>query len=125
MPWFWQTFLLLLVTVPVLTMFAYAAWDVVRRPDFAVFARGIWLLAFCFVPIIGPLIYLAIRPPGTTATERAMAEGGTSAADELVRLADLHDRQKLTDTEYQAAKAQHLGPGSGQPESVMQQRGGV
>ena len=125
MPEFWGAVLFLIVTVPVVTMFCYAAWDTIRRPDFGIFARGIWLVAFCIVPILGPLIYLAIRPPGTTETERAMAAGGSTATDELVRLAALHDRDKLTDQEYQQAKAQHLGPGSGQPESVMQQRGGA
>jgi hypothetical protein len=121
---FWEAVLLLIVTVPVLTMFAYAAWDAVRRPDLGVLGRGLLLVVFCVLPILGPLVYLAIRPAGTTATERAMAAGGATAADELTKLAALHDRERLTDREYQQAKQQHLGPGSGLLESVLQQRGG-
>jgi len=122
MPWFWQAVLLLIVAVPVVTLFCYAVWDVLRRPGYAVLGRIAWMVAFCIVPIIGPLIYLALRPPGTTATERAMAEGGASAANELEKLAALHDRDKLTDEEYQNAKEQHIGSGAPTYPTVRQQR---
>ena len=122
MPWFWQAVLLLIVTVPVVTLFGYAVWDVIRRPDFAILGRILWMIAFCILPIIGPLVYLAIRPPGTTNTERAMAEGGVSAAGELEKLAALHDRDNLTDQEYQDAKQQHIGTGTPTPSTVRQQR---
>ena len=70
--------------------------------------RLVWLVVFCIVPIIGPLVYLAFRPPGTTARQRAGSEAA-STAQELATLADLHDRGKLTDHEYQQAKSKHVG----------------
>ena len=66
MPWFWQGVLLLIFTVPVIVLFGYATWDVVRRDDASILVRFAWLVAFCVLPLIGPLVYLAFRPPGTT-----------------------------------------------------------
>jgi hypothetical protein len=109
MDWFWQAVLLLMFTVPVIVLFAYAVYDVLRRQDAGLAVRAIWLIVFCVVPILGPLVYLVVRPPGTTAQQRAGTEGTLSQAEELTALADLHDRGKLTDHEYQQAKAQHVG----------------
>ena len=123
MPWFWQVVLLMIFVVPVIVLFAYAVWDIIRRHDIGVGYKALWLILFCFIPIIGPLIYLVIRPPGTTAQERALAEGKTTHTDELMALASLHDQGKLTDQEFEQAKAQHLGVGQLTPGTVSQQRG--
>lgn len=109
MEWFWQAVLLLMFVVPMFTAFVYAFWDVIRRGETGVLHKMLWLIAFCVVPIVGPLLYLAIRPPGTTAQERALAAGGSSRTDELMSLADLHDRGKLTDEEFENAKAPYAG----------------
>jgi hypothetical protein len=109
MDWFFQAVLLLIFTVPVIVLFAYAVFDVLRRQDAALWLRVIWLVVFCIVPIIGPLVYLVLRPPGVTAQQRAGTEGQISHAQELATLAELHDRGKLTDHEYQQAKAEHVG----------------
>jgi hypothetical protein len=109
MDWFFQAVLLLIFTVPVIVLFAYAVYDLIRRQDAALWLRAVWLVVFCVVPIIGPLVYLGLRPPGTTAQQRAGTEGVVSHAQELATLADLHDRGKLTDHEYQQAKSQHVG----------------
>ena len=128
MPWFWQGVLLLIFVVPVIVLFGYAAWDVIRRTDAGLAVRALWLIAFCVLPIIGPLIYLVIRPPGTTADQRRVAHGETASmttAAELGALAELHDRGKLTDEEYAAAKSKHVGVDvSGvRAGSVREQRG--
>jgi hypothetical protein len=109
MDWFWQALLLLMFTVPAIVLFAYAVFDVLRRPDAALWLRAVWIVVFAIVPLIGPLVYLVIRPPGTTAEQRAGTEGVVSQAQELATLAELHDRGKLTDREYQQAKSQHVG----------------
>jgi hypothetical protein len=109
MDWFWQAVLLLMFTVPVLVLFAYAVYDVLRRQDAGLGLRVLWLVVFCIVPVIGPLVYLAIRPPGTTAEQRAGTAGTISKAEELAILADLHGRGELTDREYQYAKSSHVG----------------
>ena len=35
--WFWEAVLLLCFTIPVIVLFAYAVWDVIRRHDASVF----------------------------------------------------------------------------------------
>ena len=76
---FWHAFLLTIFVVPVIVLFAYAVWDVLRRHDASLWVRAIWLVVFCMLPIIGPLVYLVIRPPGTTAAA-AGRHGGVSSA---------------------------------------------
>jgi hypothetical protein len=112
MDWFWQAVLLLIFTVPVIVLFGYATWDVIRRHDAGLAVRALWLIAFCVLPIVGPLVYLVFRPPGTTADQQRVAAGEAATATtaaELAALADLHDRGKLTDHEYAAAKSKHVG----------------
>ena len=111
MSWFWQGVLLAVFVVPFIVLFGYATWDIIRRHDASLVVRALWLIAFCVLPLIGPLVYLAFRPPGTTADQRRVAAGGpaVSTAQELTTLAELHDRGKLTDHEYAAAKSKHMG----------------
>jgi hypothetical protein len=79
MPWFWQAVFLLIFCVPLIILFAYAAWDIVRRPDMKGLVKALWLVALCVFPIIGPLVYLVIRAPGSAAQELALAEERAAA----------------------------------------------
>ena len=121
MPWFWQALLVAIFVVPVIFLFGYAMLDVIRRPSMGVFGRVLWLVAFCIVPIVGPLVYLVINPPGSREMEERLAGGESSRAAELSSLASLHDQGKLTDEEFRQAKEQSIY--SGTPGSVREQRG--
>jgi hypothetical protein len=126
MPWFWQALLLLIFVVPVFVLFAYAVWDVIRRPDAGLGLKAVWFVAFSLLPIIGPLVYLMLRPPGTTAAQRDPELAASVATSQgLATLAELHDRGKLTDHEYQIAKSREVGVDLDPvgPASVRQQRG--
>jgi hypothetical protein len=62
------------------------------------------------VPFLGTLVYLVSRPSGPTAQERRGAPDIVSnGVAELAKLAELHDRGKLTDSEFAAEKARLLG----------------
>jgi uncharacterized membrane protein len=122
MPWFWQAVLVAIFVVPVILLFGYAMLDVIRRPGMGVFARVLWIIAFCVVPIVGPLVYLVINPPGSRDMEERLAGGESSRAAELASLASLHDQGKLTDEEFRQVKEQSIN--SGMPGSVREQRGG-
>ena len=123
--WFWETMILAVVVVPVIILFGYAVFDVIRRDSIGVGQKALWLIAFCVFPIVGPLVYLVIRPPGSFATEKALAGDQHSRAAELTSLASLHDQGKLTDEEYRHVKEQQIYEGSGGvPGSVREQRGG-
>jgi hypothetical protein len=83
-------------------------------------AKAIWSIFIIFLPFLGIFIYLIARGGGMAERQmkamkaqdaamqdyiRTTAGTGTSAADELAKLADLHSQGKLDDAEYAAAKA--------------------
>jgi len=126
MPEFWQTVFQIVIAVPLIVLFGYAAWDVIRRPDASVVLKLVWLVVCCIFPILGPLVYLVLRPAGTTTQLQQSAAQTAASVGSLGELAELHDRGKLTDTEYQMAKDRYLGADVSdvRPASVSQQRGG-
>jgi ABC-type multidrug transport system fused ATPase/permease subunit len=112
----------------VLEIFVFAAWlmvlftiigDLFRDHGMSGWGKAAWIVFLIFVPFLGTLVYLIAR--GSGMQERALAEqqeaqkeidayvkqtaGGGSAADELTKLAKLHDEHKLSDEEFERAKA--------------------
>lgn len=113
----------------VLEIFLFAAWlmvlftiigDLFRDHELSGWAKAAWTVFLIFVPFLAALIYLIARGDGMR--ERAMHEqqqaqqqldsyirqtagSGGSAADELAKLAKLHDKKKLSDEEFERAKA--------------------
>jgi hypothetical protein len=116
----------------VLEIFLFAAWlivlftifaDLFRDHEMSGWGKAAWVLFLVFVPFLAALIYLIAR--GSGMRERALAQqqegqkqldayvrqtaGGGSAADELTKLAKLHDDKKISDQEYERAKAKIVG----------------
>jgi phospholipase D-like protein/putative oligomerization/nucleic acid binding protein len=119
----------------VLEVFLFAAWlmilfsivgDLFRDHQISGWGKAAWVIFLIFVPFLGSLIYLIARGEGMR--ERALAQqqeaqkqldtyiqqtagsgGGGSAADELTKLAQLHDQNKLSDDEFERAKAKIVG----------------
>ena len=112
----------------VLEIFLFAAWlmvlfsifgDLFRDHEVSGWGKAAWSLFLIFVPFLGSLIYLIARGGGMR--ERALAQqrdaqkeldayvkqtaGSASTADELAKLAKLHDEKKISDQEYEQAKA--------------------
>jgi hypothetical protein len=108
--------------------------DIFRDPELSGWGKALWTLFIIVIPWLGALIYLIVR--GGAMNERARAQqqramaafesdttrgapGTASAADELAKFADLHQRGALSDAEYEVAKAKVLGttpqPSSGHP----------
>src|SRR5919197_5382563 len=112
----------------VLEVFLFAAWlmilfviigDLFRDHQMSGWGKAIWIIFLIFVPFLGTLVYLIARGHGMR--ERALAAqqeaqqqfdayvkqtaGGGSAADELTKLSALHDQKKLSDEEFEKAKA--------------------
>jgi membrane protein implicated in regulation of membrane protease activity len=113
----------------VLEIFLFAAYlmvlftiigDLFRDHQLSGWAKAAWVVFLIFVPFLAALIYLIARGDGMR--ERALHEqqqaqqqldsyirqtsgGGGSAADELAKLAKLHDDKKLSDEEFERAKA--------------------
>ena len=116
------------VLLAVLEVFVFAAWlmilftvlsDLFRDHSLGGWAKALWVIFLIFIPFLGTLLYLITR--GNGMRERAMQQqqeaqkqfdayvkqtaGGSSAADELTKLSDLHDKGKLSDAEFESAKA--------------------
>ena len=112
----------------VLEIFVFAAWlmvlftvisDLFRDHGMSGWGKALWIIFLIFLPFLGTLIYLIARGHGMR--ERALAQqaeaqkqfdayvkqtvGGGSAADELTKLSKLHDERKLSDEEFEKAKA--------------------
>jgi hypothetical protein len=117
----------------VLEVFLFAAWlmilfviigDLFRDHSVSGWGKAFWVIFLIFVPFLAALVYLIARGDGMR--ERALAahqeqqkqmdayirqaagSGGT-AADELTKLAKLHDDKKLSDEEFEQAKAKIVG----------------
>jgi hypothetical protein len=112
--------------------FIYVAWiwtvvsviaDIFRSDDLGGGGKAAWALFVIIVPWIGVVSYLIARGSGMAERnyDRAMAReeaarsyikqaaGGSSAADEIKKLADLKAAGALTDDEFAAQKAKLLG----------------
>jgi hypothetical protein len=95
--------------------------DIIRSQDMGGWAKAIWSIFIIFLPFLGIFIYLIARGGGMGERQVAAAQrqneqmqeyiqattasGGTSDAEQLAKLADLHASGKLDDAEYAAAKA--------------------
>jgi hypothetical protein len=114
----------------VLAVFIFVAWimvlftilsDLFRDHDMSGWGKAFWVVFLIFIPFITALIYLIVRGGGMR--DRALKEqaenkkhfdeyvketAGTSKVDELASLAELHDKGKVTDAEYESMKAKLL-----------------
>jgi hypothetical protein len=118
------------VLLTVLEVFLFAAWlmilfviisDLFRDHSISGWGKAAWVIFLIFVPFLAALVYLIARGDGMR--ERSLAQqqeaqkqldtyirqtassGGGSSADELTKLAKLHDEKKLSDEEFERAKA--------------------
>jgi ABC-type multidrug transport system fused ATPase/permease subunit len=115
----------------VLEIFLFAAWlmvlftiigDLFRDHGMSGLGKAAWIVFLIFVPFLGALLYLIFR--GSGMRERALAQqqeaqkqldtyirqtAGGSPADELAKLSQLHDQKKLSDEEFERAKAKIVG----------------
>jgi ABC-type multidrug transport system fused ATPase/permease subunit len=116
----------------VLEIFVFAAWlmvlftvltDLFRDHSLSGWSKAAWVLFLIFVPFLAALIYLVAR--GSGMRDRAVQQqqeaqqqldayvrqtaGGGSTADELAKLSSLHDQKKISDQEFERAKAKIVG----------------
>ncbi len=114
--WFFLFFVWIML---IFTIFS----DIVRNDSMSGVAKALWSIFIIFLPFLGVFIYLIVNGGKMGERQvraakqqeaamqdyiRATAGGGTSQADELAKLADLHSNGKLDDAEYATAKAKIL-----------------
>ena len=107
--WFW-----ILITVFI---------DIFRSRDLSGSAKAVWFLFVLLIPLIGVVVYLIVRggemherTARVAQTQEAAYDGylaqsggrSSSTADQLAKLADLHDRHVISDQEFVQEKAKVL-----------------
>lgn len=64
---FWDVFFGMLIFffifVPLVLLWVAALMDLFRRRGMSAISRVLWLLFIVFFPLLGPIIYLLVRPP--------------------------------------------------------------
>ena len=99
--------------------------DIFRSHDLSGWGKALWSIFIIVLPYLGVFVYLIARGhkmsehavearpgPGRgvqAVRARGRRHGGASTADELERLAKLHEQGVLDDAEYAQAKAKALG----------------
>lgn len=117
-----------------LWFFLFIAWlwllfsvfgDIFRSRDLSGLAKALWTLFILVLPLFGVLVYLIVRGGGMAertaqahehrdeafrayVRDAAAANGGTSTADELAKLAALRDAGTISHDEFDAQKAKLL-----------------
>lgn len=107
--------------------------DIFRDTGLSGWGKAGWTFFLIVIPWLGALVYLIAR--GRSMNERALRRAAakqdrmgqfmrsvpaSSAADDLVKLADLHQRGHINDADYSHAKSLVLAPPPGpQPPRAM------
>jgi hypothetical protein len=115
---FWDAFFLCLIYLPLVLLWGFALFDVFDRADASGVQKALWVAVIILLPFVGTLIYLVLRRPGTSRSDRraldradrehAARHAPPSTAEQLSLLAELHDRGKLTDAEFSVEKKRLL-----------------
>ncbi len=58
----WASFIVFFVVIPLIMLWVFALVDLFVRPDIR-WRKVLWLIFIVFVPILGALTYLLVRPP--------------------------------------------------------------
>jgi hypothetical protein len=95
--------------------------DIFSR-SFSGVAKALWIVVVLVLPYLGVFLYLIINGGKMARFQQKVVQeqqaaidehiretaGTATPADQLTKLADLHDRGKLTDAEYESMKAKVL-----------------
>lgn len=114
-----------------LIFFSFIVWiwllvmifsDIFRSHDIGGLAKAMWVLFVIVIPLLGVFAYLIARGHGMAERSARQARreqqvfdehvrqaAGGSSADELAKLAQLHDAGQLSDEDFARAKAKLLG----------------
>lgn len=118
---FWSTFIFFLWLSWFMLLFRVVI-DIFRSADLGGVAKALWVLFVAVVPFLGVFVYLIARGGSMAARDLEQAaardaamrdyvrsvNGGSGAADELTKLADLRANGVITDAEFEAQKARIL-----------------
>jgi hypothetical protein len=108
---FWDVFWLLFIWIPLVMVWMFSVSDIFARRDIAGWAKAGWLLSVIILPVLGTLIYLAVRPQDAYVTRSVPNLSAVEAYDpvgDLETLSRLRQAGKLTEEEFVTAKSKVL-----------------
>lgn len=99
---FWDVFWLLAIWIPLILLWGFALVDLFHS-SYSGLAKGLWAVAIIFLPVLGVILYFALRP--TRQNQYAVTSPNQTGPDpdsaaSLARLHDLNQRGLLADEEY-------------------------
>jgi hypothetical protein len=71
---FWDVFFLLLIWIPLITLWIFALADIFRREDMGGGSKALWVACVVFLPFLGTFIYLLSRPSMDSAMDTYAAD---------------------------------------------------
>jgi ABC-type transport system involved in cytochrome bd biosynthesis fused ATPase/permease subunit len=120
---FWSMFIFFLWIIWIWVLISIFI-DIFRSHDLSGVAKALWVLFVLFIPLIGVLVYLIARggkmhehaaqdarqqdQEFRQYVQQAAASSPASTADQLSKLADLHDRGVISAEEFEREKAKVL-----------------
>jgi Phospholipase_D-nuclease N-terminal len=105
-------FIIALIWIPLIILWVLTFADIFTRKDLTGLAKALWLLVVFFLPFLGTLIYLIVRPmtedyaPETLVTGAPVGTASPSA--KLEELNQLLQRGAISEHDYTQAKARIL-----------------
>jgi type VI protein secretion system component VasK len=95
-----------------LWLFIRIFMDIFHRDDIHGWAKAGWVILLIFIPLIGALIYLIVRPKMTEQDKREMEQlqqqqrrlAGYSPTEEIAKAQALKDSGAITEEEFQELK---------------------
>ena len=99
---FWEAFWLLAIWIPLILLWGFALVDLFHS-DHSGVTKGLWAIAIIFLPVLGVVLYFALRPvhPNQYALTSPHQTGpDQDSADSIARLHDLNHRGLLDDEEF-------------------------
>ncbi len=66
---FWDAFWLMLIWVPLITLWIFALADIFRRDDLRGMTKALWVACIVFIPYFGSFLYMISRSAAKTRAE--------------------------------------------------------
>lgn len=95
----------------IIWMFIAVFADVFRRHDLSGWAKAGWSLAFLFLPLLGILIYIIVRPkemPADTWPTGSSGQVSASPADDIAKAQELLKSGAINQEEFDQLKRKAL-----------------
>jgi hypothetical protein len=96
---FWEFFIVMTITLPIMVLWIGCIIDVVGRPDISGWKKAGWMLFIIFLPLFGSLVY-AIKRPRLIDTRASVLDSAYS------------EEMRLPTAERAASRATFTEPGA-------------